>query len=1558
MNSKMPTQRLVLLALVLGLTPLAASPSDAQSAALSPVRAGAVTGVEMQIEGAMSAPRGGSLSFALTAYDVLGLSELRPSPHATIRALSSLTPAEAAAEVEADANGRALIEIPIPDDAPSQFSVMLEMRSRARALRRFELAIQVTSAQRLSLRAAPNQARPGSRIVLFGRLERTQDAKGIAGRPVRISIGDGRGALGPEVTVRTNAFGLFELPTRVPEDARGALVISATVTHPTPNAPTVGAPTLNLPLTAASTPSLLVFVQAARPIVAPGSRLAVHVLVRRPDGRPLSGVQVSMNGSTREQDLRRTDARGRAELSWLPPARFHGSRQMPLSVSATRAGFGSAVGQTDVLLTVKTVGARASFEGATLSPELGGDVLVRVGRSDGESTSGMPVRLRLADGRTVEATADGDGAALLPMPAGLHVGDGTDGCGGAAATATLEVGTPAAYSHELCIPLDPDATSLTRLTHYMVAPGQDLEVHLRRTRAASRLPLVLTAFRFEGSSLRPFATQVLTPTTNEARITTPSDYVGAVLLRTRALFGAQHQEVRGSSVMAQVMPQPGAASLRSSTTDQGALQFSVHATRGQFARLAVLPLAQARALFQTIGGEQARPFSEIYTRAELALRTPRDRTAPAALRLAHAVAMPTVGAPETEGVLRDPWRARSRFTEGRLGLIFRALESRLDQAVPGDLDSVAVRERGRLRLNEHVLESLGNDGGLGAEGATGLGGEPLVLSTLQRLDRDFDYDAVARRLTRRRLFRVLIGMREFVKQRDFDLPWARLGEPELWLRNMAEEGMELPDGESLDVREFIDGWGNACALMRSTRGGPLAPVQGYAVVSAGPDGRFGTRDDLSDPTARVLRSGGLYAQAVGEEDLLARLSGVEVARATLRSVAELFGMDQPVVSTEETTDDSPVDGGTLPEVARPDAFALALLRPRDPVGLVSRESFRLDGSDHAVVVDAGSVPRPVGAVLEVFGSDGQRQVQLAEAFAGGDLLADAVLPTRLRAGEHVRAQVHLTNLSDHALDVRAALQARGLQADAPAQTQVPAGESRELSVELEATGPGDGTLTLGLGAGERAMTVVQGLRVSVGDLPLAIAGTAMTDADGLEFTLEPPADARGLHARLVVVTPRALWRDPAVARLGETSPGLYAFSMAMSGDRLSPELRARLLRAETGGLVSGRDSLIETAAGLVAVSSLLDDEQARAAGQRMANRLTGELGRNTSAAAVAALATRGVVSSAAEESEGDALSRALSTALPGLRRVLRDLPEDNAALARAAAALLLADPTDLHGLSMLRIARSHLVASGSGQLLELTEAAGHAEQAAATLALSLAAWQAGDRELAAALVRGALRYEGALLGGSEEQQFWLLASAGYGAMGDPGEAVMHTRIDGTRGEASMTDGAFTLDVPVRPGRRSEVEVTSDAALLTRLEASYDRALGARAGPLALSLRGDSASLDERGLFELTVRASREIHDPIVEFSLPASADLDDTVRQALIGNAAVANVELREGGVVRLSLRALSAGQTFSIPLPLRFVATGSQRGLGMLAFPSDEPSATSVLPARVITVSETEDAG
>ena len=216
---------------------------------------------------------------------------------------------------------------------------------------------------------------------------------------------------------------------------------------------------------------------------------------------------------------------------------------------------------------------------------------------------------------------------------------------------------------------------------------------------------------------------------------------------------------------------------------------------------------------------------------------------------------------------------------------------------------LARRVNARWEFNLEIFDAIARDGQEGEEdadtsgGARNLGGALLRIEDLRRLDPAFTFDNVAWRITRRRIFALLVGLRAFVRERNLDLRWSWRGDPAQWLRQIQRDGemsVEDSDGESrtLSQDDMVDGWGNPFEL-RPAAGGRvrfpfLSPVQGYELVSAGPDERFGTADDVADPFARVLPAGGAYARAVDEEGLLARLRGVERGRATIDRPAEAY----------------------------------------------------------------------------------------------------------------------------------------------------------------------------------------------------------------------------------------------------------------------------------------------------------------------------------------------------------------------------------------------------------------------------------------------------------------------------------------------------------------------------------------------------------------------------------------------------------------------------------------------------------------------------------------------
>lgn len=168
------------------------------------------------------------------------------------------------------------------------------------------------------------------------------------------------------------------------------------------------------------------------------------------------------------------------------------------------------------------------------------------------------------------------------------------------------------------------------------------------------------------------------------------------------------------------------------------------------------------------------------------------------------------------------------------------------------------------------------------------GGEPWRLADLMAIDPQVKYDTVACRVTRLKLFRVLSALRTYLFEHKLDADEPMLRDPNALLRRLVRD-MVIEPGELLDP------WGHGLSFAHAT--GPRVPflstVPGFRLLSAGPDGRFGTGDDVVDPFQRVLASKTPYAKAV-EEDRLVDAKwdmqvGDETVEAWKKTLEELTG---------------------------------------------------------------------------------------------------------------------------------------------------------------------------------------------------------------------------------------------------------------------------------------------------------------------------------------------------------------------------------------------------------------------------------------------------------------------------------------------------------------------------------------------------------------------------------------------------------------------------------------------------------------------------------------------
>jgi hypothetical protein len=258
-----------------------------------------------------------------------------------------------------------------------------------------------------------------------------------------------------------------------------------------------------------------------------------------------------------------------------------------------------------------------------------------------------------------------------------------------------------------------------------------------------------------------------------------------------------------------------------------------------------------------------------------------------------------------------------------------------------------------------------------------------------------------------------------------------------------------------------------------------------------------------------------------------------------------------------------------------------------------------------------------------------------------------------------------------------------------------------------------------------------------------------------------------------------------------------------------------------------------------------------------------------------------------------------------------------------------------------------------------------AESLSATLALGLAAHQAGDTALSQRLLGAATR-EAALatrLGG--EPLFWLLACGAYGAL-ETGSALAigdapraRLRVDGRELPVTFEAGRAIVALPsLADGEHAvRVESVGTTPVLVRVEAALGAPFATREGTgLSLSLAGDVGDAGGTAALELTVEARRALRRAVVEVQLPAGVRADDTLLATLRGAPGVQRVEPREPGFVRITLSPLSAQSRVTLALPLRFAGSGQLRGLGVVAYPADAPSDTTVLAPRVLPVADAPD--
>ncbi len=346
------------------------------------------------------------------------------------------------------------------------------------------------------------------------------------------------------------------------------------------------------------------------------------------------------------------------------------------------------------------------------------------------------------------------------------------------------------------------------------------------------------------------------------------------------------------------------------------------------------------------------------------------------------------------------------------------------------------------------------------------------------------------------------------------------------------------------------------------------------------------------------------------------------------------------------------------------------------------------------------------------------------------------------------------------------------------------------------------------------------------------------------------------------------------------------------------------------------------------------------------------------AAVLAAVASGGVPELAdADEVVRDPVARQAAQLRTLLRRAIHLFPEEPTLLARASAALLLADPRDGHGRAMFERAAAHLVEQGDGGLrvVPSEERSGTIESLSATLALAVAAHQIERADLAERLVRGAFSAENILTRTGGELTFWSLAAAAYGVLGTGRPERVTLTVDGRSQEVDLRGDRAVIPLDNLAAGRSvtlTVNRIGGPTLLVRAEVVMGRRFVSRdQGPLRLELQGDVGRSGEVAALEVSITSERVVNDAVIDVQLPSGIDARDRLVELVERSDSVLHAEARRPGFLRLHLAPFADGVTRIVPLPLRWTVRGNLRGLGIIAYPLSDPSAMTILAPRDLSI-------
>ena len=860
----------------------------------------AARGLDLFVHAPDKIAAGGRLPVQVRVFGFSQVSTPAPLAGATIEAtwdpeslgkkVASVPPV---VSVKSDAAGRAHLEVEVPHGT-GKLTLLLSARTGEHQRTR-ELEIERLPARAIDLRLSDRAVVPGGTLSAWAFVRDAASGKAIARVSVDVELREGSVArFSRRLTTDEAGMVATQVPVPFTEDPDAHWTVNARTAVGTDD-DVSAEQSLHVREETPGLPSLAVHWKD--PSARPGTRATFRVEARDGTREPLAKLPfrywVGPRGTTAPADDAvwerastpgATDGAGVAAIDVDTPSTI-ARRGSTLTVVVHANAQGHALAEQDVLPLVaphpelelipefgallpgqpQRLFVHATFAGAALAAALGleahglsvrvrtnergwGEALWRVPREIGAT---VPARIESACADEVAATVHVDVRPLASFPAfGAHP-------------------EPLA----ICVKVDRDAAAVVRPVRPVVHAGEEIALHLvgyatggaRGQLGVAASSVVLTApdsGAAAGGWLDPATSGVTVRApdaaaglwsisaaeSNRARVAAGKDAAGVLtsnlLILPRVLPRLRVERAAGGS------PRGGTVEIDADLDDGrgqpltgsiGAVVVDVHGG-GQVDRLLALDTRRALVAGFGVADADVDGFLDGDPRFET------ERWA----ALARSTSQPLAAAV-------DPVASVGGEIDKAFSAIVRSLEGGVFESSgdPERLRDVRIGSAGHSALNPEMLtlttEAM-------SEAPTTPGGEPWRLADLMAVDKQVSYDNVARRVTRLKLFRVLSAVRDYFHEQKLDSDEPMLRDPNALLRRLVR-------GEKLAAADLLDPWAHNLVFVRDSRARVpfLSVVPGQRLISAGPDGRVGTADDVRDPFQRVLASHTPYAKAVDED---------------------------------------------------------------------------------------------------------------------------------------------------------------------------------------------------------------------------------------------------------------------------------------------------------------------------------------------------------------------------------------------------------------------------------------------------------------------------------------------------------------------------------------------------------------------------------------------------------------------------------------------------------------------------------------------------------------------